>query len=160
MVIPRPVSLQNGKILNNGQHAAFNNTNNNGGGSRINGQMDRMMMDKQVEAGQMDMVDGGVDTVDSVVNSAANNLLPKQISSSLSSGLSVGSVKVFSKFPIFVDVQIENLPEPTTKRSQWVDPCESSSCHLGLIGKWHTKHPRGGESGASLLLPEYFTSQI
>ena len=55
-------------------------------------------MDMQVEAGQMDMVDGGVDTVDSVVNSAANNLLPKQISSSLSSGLSVGSVKVFSKF--------------------------------------------------------------
>ena len=42
----------------------------------------------------VDAVDG-VDVMDSVGNSASTNFLPKQISSSLSSGLSVGSVKVF-----------------------------------------------------------------
>jgi len=40
----------------------------------------------------LDAVDG-VDVMDSVGNSASSNFLPKQISSSLSSGLSVGSVK-------------------------------------------------------------------
>merc|ERR1712004_888432 len=40
----------------------------------------------------VDVVDG-VDMMDSVGNSASSNFLPKQISSSLSSGLSVGSVK-------------------------------------------------------------------
>lgn len=43
---------------------------------------------------RVDVVDG-VDGMDSVGNSASTNCLPKQISSSLSSGLSVGSVKVF-----------------------------------------------------------------
>ena len=43
---------------------------------------------------RVDVVDG-VDVMDSVGNSASTNFLPKQISSSLSSGLSVGSVKVF-----------------------------------------------------------------
>ena len=92
LVFPTTVSVQNGKTLDH--HTALNNNNNNN-------------IQTTGLGAQMDTADGQLDRVDGLESSAAgnflptfvevvrSNFLPKQISSSLSSGLSVGSVKVF-----------------------------------------------------------------
>ena len=114
MVFQTTVSEQNGKSLD--QHAAFNNNNNN-----------NSSIIRTTDLGaQTATADGQIDRVDGLENSAASNFglgisatsnflpvlsevgrsnfPPKQISSSLSSGLSVGSVKVFLIVPFYVDL--------------------------------------------------------
>ena len=104
------MSEQNGKSLD--QHAAFNNNNNN----------NSSIIQTTGLGTQTATADGQIDRVDGLENSAGgnfglgisaatsnflpalaevgrSNFPPKQISSSLSSGLSVGSVKVFLIVP-------------------------------------------------------------
>ena len=90
LVFPTTVSVQTGKNID--EHTAFNNINKNNNNTGLGAHMGTA--DRQT----------GVNGVESsaasnflLESSAGGNFLPKQISSSLSSGLSVGSVKVFSK---------------------------------------------------------------
>ena len=101
MVGPTQFPVQNGKVLEkHGQlldkHGPLNINNKD---QQLSSRMDRSgrTLDRVNGVDAVDMRDilDGVDVVDSVGNSASTNFLPKQISSSLSSGLSVGSVKVF-----------------------------------------------------------------
>ena len=107
MVGPTQFPVQNGKVLDkHGQlldkHGPLNINNKD---QQPSSRMDRSGRTLDIVNGvdavdmrdildRVDEVDG-VDVIDSVGNSASTNFLPKQISSSLSSGLSVGSVKVF-----------------------------------------------------------------
>ena len=107
MVGPTQFPVQNGKVLEkHGQlldkHGPLNINNKD---QQPSSRMDRSGRTLDIVNGvdavdmrdildRVDEVDG-VDVIDSVGNSASTNFLPKQISSSLSSGLSVGSVKVF-----------------------------------------------------------------
>ena len=107
MVGPTQFPVQNGKVLE--KHGQFLDKhgplNINNKGQQPLSRMDRSgrTMDRVNGVDAVDMKDildevdvvDGVDMMDSVGNSASANFLPKQISSSLSSGLSVGSVKVF-----------------------------------------------------------------
>ena len=101
MVGPTQFPVQNGKVSEkHGQlldkHGPLNINNKD---QQLSSRMDRSgrTLDRVNGVDAVDMRDilDGVDVVDSVGNSASTNFLPKQISSSLSSGLSVGSVKVF-----------------------------------------------------------------
>ena len=104
MVGPTQFPVQNGKVLEKyGQlldkHGPLNINNKD---QQPSSRMDRSGRTLDIVNGVdavdmrdiLDRVDV-VDVMDSVGNSASTNCLPKQISSSLSSGLSVGSVKVF-----------------------------------------------------------------
>ena len=107
MVGPTQFPVQNGQLLDkHGQfldkHGPLNiNNKDQQPSSRMNRSGRILDIVNGVDAVDMkDILDGvdavdGVDVMDSVGNSASSNFLPKQISSSLSSGLSVGSVKVF-----------------------------------------------------------------
>ena len=100
IVGPAQFPVQNGQLLD--KHGPLNINNKD---QQPSSRMDRsgrtLDIVNGVDAVDMkDILDGvdavdGVDVMDSVGNSASTNFLPKQISSSLSSGLSVGSVKVF-----------------------------------------------------------------
>ena len=107
MVGPTQFPVQNGKVSEkHGQlldkHGPLNINNKD---QQLSSRMDRSgrTLDRVNGVDAVDMRDildrvdevDGVDVIDSVGNSASTNFLPKQISSSLSSGLSVGSVKVF-----------------------------------------------------------------
>ena len=101
MVGPTQFPVQNGKVLEkHGQlldkHGPLNISNKD---QQPSSRMDRSgrTLDRVNGVDAVDMRDilDRVDVMDSVGNSASTNFLPKQISSSLSSGLSVGSVKVF-----------------------------------------------------------------
>ena len=92
--------MQNGQVLD--KHGSLNiNIKDQQPSSRMNRSGRILDIVNGVDAVDMkDILDGvdavdGVDVMDSVGNSASTNFLPKQISSSLSSDLSVGSVKVF-----------------------------------------------------------------
>ena len=84
LVFPTTVSVQNGKNFD--EHTALNNNINNGNNNNNNTSL----------GAQIDTADRQTG-VDGLESSAGGNFLPKQISSSLSSELSVGSVKVFFK---------------------------------------------------------------
>ena len=107
MVGPTQFPVQNGKVSEkHGQlldkHGPLNINNKD---QQPSSWMDRSgrTLDRVNGVDAVDMMDildrvnvvDGVDVMDSMGNSASTNFLPKQISSSLSSGLSVGSVKVF-----------------------------------------------------------------
>ena len=107
MVGPTQFPVQNGKVLEKrGQLLDIQGPLNiNNKDQQPSSRMDRSgrALDRVNGVDAVDMRDildrvdevDGVDVIDSVGNSASTNFLPKQISSSLSSGLSVGSVKVF-----------------------------------------------------------------
>ena len=104
IVGPAQFPVQNGQLLD--KHGQFldkhGSLNINNKDQQPSSRMDRSGRTLDIVNGvdAVDMKDildavDGVDVMDSVGNSASSNFLPKQISSSLSSGLSVGSVKVF-----------------------------------------------------------------
>ena len=97
MVGPTQFPVQNGQLFD--KHGPLNiNIKDQQPSSRMDRSGRTLDRVNGVDAVDMkDILDGvdGVDVMDSVGNSASSNFLPKQISSSLSSGLSVGSVKVF-----------------------------------------------------------------
>ena len=81
------MSVQNGKNID--EHTIFNNINKDNNNMSLGAQMDTA--DRQTGGGLESSAAGNF----LLESSAGGNFLPKQISSSLSSGLSVGSVKVF-----------------------------------------------------------------
>ena len=100
MVGPTQFPVQNGQLFD--KHGPLNiNIKDQQPSSRMDRSGRTLDRVNGVDAVDMkDILDGvdvvdGVDMMDTVGNSASSNFLPKQISSSLSSGLSVGSVKVF-----------------------------------------------------------------
>ena len=82
------MSVQNGKNID--EHTIFNNINKDNNNMSLGAQMGTA--DRQTGVNGVESCAAGNFLLES---SANGNFLPKQISSSLSSGLSVGSVKVF-----------------------------------------------------------------